>query len=45
MEKHGEGKELIPEKYYYQGEFVHNKRQGNGIMLFFNDCIYEGQWH
>ena len=36
--------EYVPEKYYYNGQFLKGKRNGSGIMVQTNGCVYEGQW-
>lgn len=34
MMKSGEGMEYIPQKYFYKGQFLNNKRNGTGIIIF-----------
>lgn len=43
-EKHGEGLEVIPEKYIYKGQFLNGKKNGTGILKLVNGNIYDGQW-
>jgi len=44
MAKTGDGIEYTPDKYYYKGQFLNNKKNGTGTMLFHNGSRYEGQW-
>lgn len=43
-EKHGEGLEIIPEKYIYKGQFLNGKKNGTGILKLANGNLYDGQW-
>ena len=42
--KNGEGFELQPKNYAYQGQFLDGKKNGSGIMIFENGDVYDGQW-
>lgn len=33
MMKSGEGIEQVPDKYFYKGQFMGNKKNGTGIMM------------
>lgn len=44
MMKSGEGIQFSPEKFYYKGQFLNNKKNGTGIILVEGGVKYEGQW-
>lgn len=42
--KTGEGFEFVPDKWYYQGQFLDGKKNGSGTMIMTNGNVYRGQW-
>lgn len=44
MLKEGEGKDYIPDKYFYRGHFQDGKRSGYGSLLQPTGACYEGHW-
>lgn len=34
----------MPDKHYYQGQFLEGKKNGSGTMVMLNGNIYKGQW-
>ena len=42
--RHGHGKEEMPGKWRFEGEFYDNKRNGFGKLICADGEIYEGEW-
>lgn len=34
----------MPDKHWYQGQFLDGKKNGSGTMVMDNGNIYKGQW-
>ena len=42
--KHGIGKEYLPDKSQYDGYFVNGKKHGKGKLILSNGSVYEGDF-